>query len=74
MPIGKTDGIKEFKMYIYNRWGEEIFLTEDLYQGWDGTYFNSDQTVPDGAYVYYIQIRDYLEVNDDYHGIIFKLE
>ena len=29
MPIGKTDGIKEFKMYIYNRWGEEAF-TEDL--------------------------------------------
>ena len=34
----KGNGInhRSFKMYIYDRWGEVIFETEDLYQGWDG--------------------------------------
>lgn len=29
---------KNLKFAIYNRWGEEVFYTEDLSKGWDGTY------------------------------------
>jgi gliding motility-associated-like protein len=32
----KGRGIKTFKMYIYNRWGDLIFYTEDRTEGWDG--------------------------------------
>ncbi len=28
--------VKEFKLIIYNRWGEKVFETEDVTQGWDG--------------------------------------
>jgi gliding motility-associated-like protein len=35
-PIYK--GIEEFKMQIFNRWGELLFQTEDVRQGWDGYY------------------------------------
>ena len=73
-PVGEFDGVKEFTMYIYNRWGEEIYISEDITQGWDGTYFGSTELVPDGAYVYFIQIRDFLEVKAEYKGIVFKLE
>jgi len=33
-----TSGVTEFKMQIFNRWGELIFESLDIKQGWDGYY------------------------------------
>lgn len=44
-------GIKnmlEFK--IYNRWGECIFTTDDIHQGWDGTFNGTKQNIDTYAY------------------------
>ncbi len=30
--------IRAFHMKIFNRWGEEIFTSDDLYEGWDGKF------------------------------------
>ena len=32
----KGEGIKDFKMYIFDRWGEMVFRSDDIYKGWDG--------------------------------------
>ena len=61
-------------MHIYNRWGEEIFDSEDLNAGWDGTYRNNNIMAPNGCYVYWFVVRDYLERVDEYKGFLFKLE
>ncbi|HXA01580.1 MAG TPA: PKD domain-containing protein, partial [Cytophagaceae bacterium] len=34
----RTINSKKILFRIYNRWGEEVFRTEDLHMGWDGTY------------------------------------
>ncbi|MBL7911623.1 MAG: gliding motility-associated C-terminal domain-containing protein [Bacteroidia bacterium] len=34
----KGFGITEYKLEIYDRWGEIIFFTKDLFSSWDGTY------------------------------------
>ena len=47
-----------FRMEIYNSWGELIFRTNDLINGWDGTY--KGVSCQQGAYVYLI---DYKGVN-----------
>lgn len=47
------DRLYDFR--IYNRWGEQVFATNDLYSGWDGTYNGKAQ--PQGAYVYYVKAR-----------------
>jgi len=47
------DQLYDFR--IYNRWGEQVFATSDLYDGWDGTYNGKAQ--PQGAYVYYVKAR-----------------
>lgn len=39
---------------IYNRWGETIFETKDVNEGWDGSYKGVPQ--PFGVYVYDIQV------------------
>ncbi len=44
--------INNFKLSIYNRWGQLLFTTEDPYDWWDGT-FNGN-LVPEGAYYYVI--------------------
>ncbi|MBL7963492.1 MAG: PKD domain-containing protein [Flavobacteriales bacterium] len=47
--------VKEFRMRIYNRWGELIFETDDVARGWDGRY--RDQLSPQDAYVYQVWVR-----------------
>ncbi|MFL5763603.1 MAG: PKD domain-containing protein [Bacteroidia bacterium] len=33
-----TSGVTEFKFEIFNRWGELIFVSNDIHVGWDGYY------------------------------------
>jgi gliding motility-associated-like protein len=39
-------------LHIFNRWGEEIFQSDDITQGWDGKKNGKD--CPGGVYVYKI--------------------
>lgn len=43
-----TVGLSYYTMEVYNRWGEEMFSTEDITEGWDGTI--DSQVVPSGVY------------------------
>ena len=36
LPVGIGIDPENFLMIIYDRWGEKVFVTHDLYQGWDG--------------------------------------
>lgn len=36
--INPPDNFESFAMYIYNRWGQLVFETKDIKQGWDGTF------------------------------------
>ena len=47
-----NNNLTEFKMWIFNRWGEEIFYTEDNQLGWNGEYEN--RICQDGLYVWRI--------------------
>jgi gliding motility-associated-like protein len=40
--IVRSNFIEELDLIIYNRWGQEIFKTSQLNQGWDGT-FNAEE-------------------------------
>ena len=46
---------KEFRMTIFNRYGEKIFETSDMGKGWDGTFNGSKQ--PMGSYIWVIQMK-----------------
>ena len=46
------EGIRDFTMNIYNRWGQLIFESNSLNDKWNGTYDGA--LVPNGTYVYHI--------------------
>jgi gliding motility-associated-like protein len=45
---------KKYQLYIYSRWGEEIFKSDDYLQNWDGTFKGQD--APEGAYLYMLNL------------------
>ncbi len=47
----------EFNLFIYDRWGEMIFETHDAKMGWDGTYISREGLVPDGVYIWKIDLK-----------------
>ncbi len=55
--------LDNFEFSIYNRWGQKIFLTNDITDKWDGTYKGAPQ--PIGVYVYFFKYRD--PYTHDYH-------
>lgn len=46
---------KEYKLEIFNRWGELIFESHDVSFGWDGTY--AGKLVSDGTFVWIINFE-----------------
>jgi gliding motility-associated-like protein len=53
----KGDGITEFEMQIFNRWGQRIFYSKDISKGWDGTF--KGIAAPVGGYVWMIKYKEY---------------
>lgn len=47
----------DYKMLIYNRWGEIIFETHDTEYGWDGTYLGTAGLVKEGDYIWQIEFK-----------------
>lgn len=43
----------DFEFTIYNRMGEQIFCTQDIREGWDGTHLGA--LMPMGVYVYHVR-------------------
>lgn len=48
--VGILDGATNFRMTIWNRWGEMVFETTDPDIGWNGLKNNTGQPSPNGVY------------------------
>lgn len=50
-PVGFFRGIRNYNFGIWNRFGQQIFQTNDVEQGWNGRFENSGKMSPNGVYV-----------------------
>ncbi len=55
--------IEEFQLIIYDRWGEEVFLSNDISVGWDGEY--KGEALGPGVYMFYTSVV-YLNGDTDF--------
>jgi gliding motility-associated-like protein len=55
----KTTNIIKFHIAIFNRWGENVYSSDDKDFVWDGTF--KGELVPEGVYIYVIKAQDILD-------------
>lgn len=61
MPFGNAVELGTYQLEIYNRWGEEIYLSTDPNEGWDG------DGIQDGVYVFRANVVD--AISGDKHEL-----
>ena len=54
----KGQGIREYEMKIYDRWGNRVFRTKNFEEPWDGTITDTGIEASQGNYIYDIFVRD----------------
>ncbi len=59
VPFARTTP-REYQLRIFDRWGMEVFASQAVGLGWDGTF--NGQDVPDGVYVWTVR---YKSLGDD---------
>ena len=62
-------GIEEYEMWIFDRWGENIFYSSKMDYGWDGTY--KGKQVESGTYVYRFVVMDVNKETHQYTGEVY---
>lgn len=51
-------GVKDYRMWVFNRWGQQMFYSEDHREQWDGTVQHSgNPEVVKGVYAYRVTFR-----------------
>ena len=64
-----ANGVKEFEIRIFNRWGELVYFSEDWNQNWTGR-DDSGNAQPLGVYFYTVRVVDVNREKHDLKGTI----
>lgn len=67
---GKGVFIKEFKMNIFDRWGNMVFVSEDINRPWDGKANKGKEIALADVYIYSITATDFKNRKHNYKGIV----
>jgi gliding motility-associated-like protein len=68
--FGTGMGIEKYNLWIFDRWGNLIFHTEKLEEGWDGKLKNGEEALLQDVYVWKVKIKDIFKKNHDYIGTV----
>jgi gliding motility-associated-like protein len=64
--FGQGEGFDFYSMFVYDRWGELIFYSEDADHHWDGTYKGEQAQM--GTYAYRFYLLDWQGHDHEYKG------
>ncbi len=69
------EGIKTFQLYIFNRWGQKVFESDDIFEEWDGTFMNRGGEISqDGVYVYAVYLTDVFGKKHVYRDMVVLIK
>ncbi len=71
---GKGIGIEKYDMWIFDRWGEMIYYSNDIAKGWDGKKTGKPEEVQQDVYTWKVKIKDVLGKNHQYVGHVTLLK
>lgn len=69
-PIVSFTDINAYELTIIDRWGQNIFSTKDVNEGWDGRIGNGDRIAELGVYNYVVRILDGNQQELMYRGFV----
>lgn len=55
---GDLEILKDYKMQLFSRWGNPVFISTDPNIGWDGSLTNAIKAAPADTYIYVISYTD----------------
>ncbi|MDA0972505.1 MAG: choice-of-anchor L domain-containing protein [Bacteroidetes bacterium] len=68
------DGVLDFEMYIFDRWGQKVFYTDDMEEPWNGrARQNSEYYGENDTFAYHIRARLTDGQRLDLHGVVTLL-
>ena len=65
----RTSYVERVEMTIFNRWGTQVYYTEDPDINWDGKVNNSDRLVSQGVYYYICDVYEYRLTGLEVYGL-----
>jgi gliding motility-associated-like protein len=65
------ENITKYNFQIFDRWGQRIFSTTNIEEGWDGT--SKGQYCPPGVYVWEIFYEDNKKTRVSNHGTVMLI-
>jgi gliding motility-associated-like protein len=68
--LGKGVGIRSYHIWIFDRWGNIIFDTSDIDQGWDGGVNNKQDIIQQDVFVWKVHLIDIFKREHDYIGTV----
>lgn len=66
--MGYGTYIAEFHMYVFDRWGNLIFESDDINKGWNGSVGNKGEIVQEDVYVWKVRLIDSVKREATYVG------
>lgn len=55
--VGYINLVNDYELIVYDRWGKEVFKSEDPTEGWNGRVDNTGDLMPIGVYTYQVSYR-----------------
>lgn len=68
--FAKAEGVTEYQMSIYNRWGNLVFFGDDINSHWDGKVNEGSETDKEDVYVYVVKLKDYRQKKHQFTGTV----
>lgn len=68
--FGQGIGIIDYDLYIFDRWGNEIFHGKDLNHMWDGRANGGDDVAQQDVYVWKVRLTDVFNKKHNYIGTV----
>lgn len=68
------DGVAEYSIFIFDRWGNQVFTSTDMNQGWNGAMNNKGSILQTDVYAWKIQLRTFDHRGYTYAGTVALLQ